>query len=162
MSAFGRKFSPERRISIPHFCTAKSDRSPRMVDTELISRKLSRLQGYVDELKAATDISREKYRSDIRTKAFVERFLHLAIEEVIDIANHIVSFEQWREPSGYRDLLQVLSEKEVIPEKQLSRFQNMISFRNMLVHRYEHIASPAPRSSACRPNASWAPSAEPC
>lgn len=110
-----------------------------MVDIELISRKLSRLQGYVDELKAATDITWEKYRSDLRAKAFVERFLHLAIEEVIDIANHIVSFEQWREPSGYRDLLQVLSEKGIIPEKQLSRFQNMASFRNMLVHRYENI-----------------------
>jgi len=110
-----------------------------MVDIELISRKLSRLQGYVDELKAATDITWEKYRSDLRTKAFVERFLHLAIEEVIDIANHIVSFEQWREPSGYRDLLQVLSEKEIIPKNQLSRFQNMASFRNMLVHRYENI-----------------------
>lgn len=110
-----------------------------MVDVELISRKLSRLQGYVDELKAATDITWEKYRSDLRTKAFVERFLHLAIEEVIDIANHIVSFEQWREPSGYRDLLQVLSEKEIIPKNQLSRFQNMASFRNMLVHRYENI-----------------------
>lgn len=110
-----------------------------MVDIELISRKLSRLQGYVDELKAATDITWEKYRSDLRTKAFVERFLHLAIEEVIDIANHIVSFEQWREPSGYRDLLQVLSEKDIIPKKQLSRFQNMASFRNMLVHRYENI-----------------------
>jgi len=110
-----------------------------MVDVELISRKLSRLQGYVDELKASTDITWEKYRSDLRTKAFVERFLHLAIEEVIDIANHIVSFEQWREPSGYRDLLQVLSEKEIIPKNQLSRFQNMASFRNMLVHRYENI-----------------------
>ena len=110
-----------------------------MVDIELISRKLSRLQGYVDELKASTDITWEKYRSDLRTKAFVERFLHLAIEEVIDIANHIVSFEQWREPSGYRDLLQVLSEKEIIPKNQLSRFQNMASFRNMLVHRYENI-----------------------
>ncbi len=69
----------------------------------------------------------------------MERFLHLAIEEVIDIANHIVSFEQWREPSGYRDLLQILSEKGIIPEKQLPRFQNMASFRNMLVHRYENI-----------------------
>ena len=110
-----------------------------MVDIELVSRKLSRLQGYVDELEAAKDINWEKYRSDLRSRAFVERFLHLAIEEVIDVANHIVSFEQWREPSGYRDLLKILSEKGIIPEDQLSRFQNMASFRNMLVHRYENI-----------------------
>lgn len=110
-----------------------------MVDTELISRKLSRLASYVNELKSATDITWEKYQTDLRTKAFVERYLHLAIEEVIDIANHIVSFEQWREPAGYRDLLLILSEKGVIPKNQLSTFQNMASFRNMLVHRYENI-----------------------
>ena len=65
-----------------------------MVDNELISRKLSRLQAYVDELKAAQDITWKKYQSDLRSKAFVERYLHLAIEEVLDIANHIVSFHQ--------------------------------------------------------------------
>lgn len=93
-----------------------------MVDIELISRKLSRLQGYVDELKEATDISWEKYRSDLRARAFVERYLHLAIEEVIGIANHIVSFERWREPSDYRDLLRILSEKKIIPEEQPIRW----------------------------------------
>ena len=110
-----------------------------MVDNELISRKLSRLQAYVDELKEANDITWEKYQSDVRSKAFVERYLHLAIEEVLDIANHIVSFHQWREPIGYRDLLLILSEKGIIPTDQLTKFQNMASFRNMLVHRYETI-----------------------
>ena len=110
-----------------------------MVDDELISRKLSRIQFYVDELRAATDITWEKFSADVRTRAFVERYLHLAIEEIIDTANHIVSFCQWREPAGYRDLMRILSEKGVIPEDQLPIFQNMASFRNMLVHRYEVI-----------------------
>jgi len=35
-----------------------------MVDTELISRKLSRLQSYVDELRAATDVSWETCSGD--------------------------------------------------------------------------------------------------
>ena len=110
-----------------------------MVDAELISRKLSRLQEYVDALREAPDITWAVYRKDIRAKAFVERYLHLAIEEVINIANHIVSFHQWREPAGYRDLLLILSERGVIPEDHLPTFQNMASFRNMLVHRYETI-----------------------
>ncbi|MFP4668764.1 MAG: type VII toxin-antitoxin system HepT family RNase toxin [Desulfobacterales bacterium] len=110
-----------------------------MVDDELISRKLSRLQGYVDELRGATDITWEKFSTDLRARAFVERYLHLAIEEVIDTANHIVAFQRWREPAGYRDLIRILSEKGIIPEDQLSTFQNMASFRNMLVHRYEVI-----------------------
>jgi len=110
-----------------------------MVDKELLSRKLSRLRSYVEVLKCAEDITWEKYRSDLRAKAFVERYLHLAIEEVIDIANHFVSFYKWREPTGYRDLFSILKEHGIIKEKHLPTFQNMASFRNMLVHRYETI-----------------------
>jgi uncharacterized protein YutE (UPF0331/DUF86 family) len=108
-----------------------------MVDKELLSRKISRLRSYTEALKSAEDIDWEKYKSDLRAKAFVERYLHLAIEEVIDIANHLISFFKWREPTGYRDLFQILKEHGIMSEKDLPTFQNMASFRNMLVHRYE-------------------------
>ncbi len=110
-----------------------------MVDNELLSRKISNLQSYVSGLEAADDINWEKYLNDARSRAFVERYLHLSIEEVIDIANHLVSFCAFREPAGYRDLFSVLHEQGVIPENQLMTFQNMASFRNMLVHWYEKI-----------------------
>ena len=85
-----------------------------MVDKELLSRKLSFLQNYVSELKQADDINWEKYTVDPRTRAFVERYLHLAIESVFDIANNL-------------------------PKETLHSFQEMASFRNILVHRYEKI-----------------------
>jgi uncharacterized protein YutE (UPF0331/DUF86 family) len=110
-----------------------------VVDKELLSKKLSQLQTYLDELKQAEDITWTKYQSDLRSRAFVERYLHLAIEEVMDIANHLVSFHKWREPAGYRDLFLILFEHGIIPKDQLATFQNMASFRNMLVHRYERI-----------------------
>ena len=110
-----------------------------MVDKELLSRKISNLSYYISELKSAKDINWKKYTSDSRSRAFVERYLHLAIEEVFDIANHLVSFCRWREPTGYRDLFSVLQEQGVIPDNLLSTFQNMASFRNMLVHHYEKI-----------------------
>ena len=110
-----------------------------MVDKELLSRKISRLRSYTEALISAEDIDWEKYKSDLRAKAFVERYLHLAIEEVIDIANHLISFFKWREPTGYRDLFQILKEHGILNERDLPTFQNMASFRNMLVHRYETI-----------------------
>ena len=60
-------------------------------------------------------------------------------KELLDIANHFVSFYQWREPAGYRDLLMILTEHGILPQEHLIVFQNMASFRNMLVHRYENI-----------------------
>ena len=110
-----------------------------MVDKELLSRKLSRLRSYVEALKYAEDIDWGKYQSDLRARTFVERYLHLAIEEVMDIANHLISFYKWREPTGYRDLFQILKEEGIVSERYLPTFQNMASFRNMLVHRYESI-----------------------
>lgn len=110
-----------------------------MVNKELVSRKLSQLREYLAALQDAKDITRQSYRADIRTRAFVERYLQLCIEKIIDIGNHLVSFYRWREPEGYRDLFQVLHENGVIPEGCLSTFQNMASFRNMLVHRYEQM-----------------------
>ena len=106
-----------------------------MVDRELLLRKTSKLLYYIHQLQEAGDIDWEKYTTDPRSKAFVERYLHLAIEEVFDIANHLVSFCRWREPSGYRDLFTVLKERDVIPVALLPTFQNMASFRNMLVHQ---------------------------
>jgi uncharacterized protein YutE (UPF0331/DUF86 family) len=108
-----------------------------MVDKELLSRKLSQLREYLVALRNADDITWKKYEEDIRTRAFVERYLQLCIEKVIDIGNHFVSFHRWREPDGYRDLFHVLYENGIIPEEHLKTFQNMASFRNMLVHRYE-------------------------
>jgi uncharacterized protein YutE (UPF0331/DUF86 family) len=110
-----------------------------MVDTELISRKISNLLNYISELEAADDITWNTYTQDARARAFVERYLHLAIEEILDISNHFVSFYSWREPAGYRDLFLILSEQGVIPPEKLVTLQNMASFRNMLVHRYEKI-----------------------
>jgi len=108
-----------------------------MVDRELLSRKISQLREYLAALRNADDITWQKYDEDLRLRAFVERYLQLCIEKVVDIGNHFVSFHRWREPEGYRDIFQVLRENNVIPREHLETFQNMASFRNMLVHRYE-------------------------
>lgn len=110
-----------------------------MVDKELLSRKISQLREYLTTLQKSEDITWSRYEEDIRSRAFVERYIHLCIEKVIDIGNHLISFERWREPEGYRDIFQILHENDVIPMTHLAKFQDMASFRNMLVHRYEKI-----------------------
>ena len=110
-----------------------------MVDMDILSRKLSLLRDYLRQLEQAEDITWSKYTSDIRAKAFVERYLHLCVEEVLDICNHIIADKNWREPQSFRDLFTILQEQEVISRNDLQLFQNMASFRNLLVHRYDSI-----------------------
>ncbi len=110
-----------------------------MVNEEVIFRKISKLRGYVDELRRARDISWDSYKRNIRDRAFVERYIHLAIQSVFDIANHVISYEKWEEPETYREIFEVLVAHRVLPEHRLTDFQNMASFRNMLIHHYEKI-----------------------
>ena len=107
-----------------------------MVDRVLLERILADIRSHVQELRDATDITWEKYRADKRARRFVERTLHVIIEACIDVAQHIIADEKFREPDSYRDTFTVLSENGIIPTSELGRFENMAAFRNLLVHYY--------------------------
>lgn len=110
-----------------------------MVNGDIIHRRLSRLREYVSALREAEDITWETYRRNRRERAFVERYLHLAIQTVFDIANHVIAFQGWKEPETYRETFAVLAEHGILPEENVSDFQRMAAFRNMLVHHYESV-----------------------
>ena len=111
----------------------------RMVNKILIERILSDINLNLNDLKNASDITWEVYRVDKRARRFVERTLHILIEASIDIAQHIISDQKFREPANYRDTFVVLAENNIIQSKDLTQFENMASFRNLLVHYYEKV-----------------------
>ena len=111
----------------------------RMVNRILLERILANIKSNVKELRDAKDISWDIYRTDVRARRFVERTLHITIEGCIDAAQHIISDEQMREPTSYRDSFTVLTENKILLPEDLQRFENIASFRNLLVHYYEKV-----------------------
>jgi len=111
----------------------------RMVNRVLLERILVDIKTNVKELRDANDITWDIYRTDVRARRFVERTLHITIEGCIDAAQHIISDEGMREPASYRDTFAVLTENKILSPKDLSRFENIASFRNLLVHYYEKV-----------------------
>jgi uncharacterized protein YutE (UPF0331/DUF86 family) len=110
-----------------------------MVNDDVILKKTGKLKEYVDELRRAKDITWGKYQKDTRERAFVERYILIAIQTVFDIANHIISYQEWKEPETYRETFDILASHGILPEEKVIDFQNMASFRNMLVHHYESV-----------------------
>ncbi len=110
-----------------------------MVDMILLERLVSDIKINIKDLKQASDITWEVYQTDKRSRRFVERTLHITIEACLDAAHHIISDEQFREPSSYRDTFAVLTENKILTTDDLERFHKMASFRNLLVHYYERI-----------------------
>jgi len=63
----------------------------------------------------------------------------MAVEACLDIANHIISYEGYREPIDNKDIFQVLFEQEIIDEKLKESLKKMAQFRNVIVHDYVRI-----------------------
>ena len=108
-----------------------------MVEKEIIKRKLSFLEEYYNDLqKTAKDLSWDDFKKDKILRRFIERTLHMAIETCLDISNHIISYESYREPKNNQDIFQVLIENEIIDTKKGEELKKMAQFRNVIVHDY--------------------------
>jgi len=110
-----------------------------LVDKILIGRKLTQLDTYLGQIKEFSKVSITAYKNDWRMQRIVERTLQMLIELCIDIANHIISDESMRLPSGYADTFMVLMEKKVINRNLFKTMDKMAKFRNVVVHQYEKI-----------------------
>lgn len=110
-----------------------------MANKFIIEKALETISVNLKELRNSTDIDWRVYQSDIRSRRFVERTLHVMIEACLDVAHHIISSEEMREPGTYREAFVVLSENGIIPEPELKNFEKIAMFRNLLVHYYEKV-----------------------
>lgn len=110
-----------------------------MVNQLIMERLFSLIKGYLNDLKPVRGISFSQYSKDIRLQRFVERTLQIAIEACLDIGNHIISDEGFREPQDNRDIFRVLRENGIISEGLQKKLENMASFRNLIVHSYAKI-----------------------
>ena len=112
-----------------------------MVNHQLIENKLAQLAGYLADLIESQDVEQKEYLADKKTQRYVERTLHLAIECCLDIGNHLIADNNWREPINNKDVFAVLEENRVISSSLLSDLGKMAQFRNVLVHDYARVES---------------------
>ena len=110
-----------------------------MVDKLLIGRKLVQIDTYLKQIGDFSKISLNRYKINWKTQRIVERTLHVLIEVCIDIANHIISDQEMRLPTGYADIFKVLMENKVMGKNLCRTLEKMAKFRNIVVHQYETI-----------------------
>lgn len=107
-----------------------------MVRRDIVLSRVDKLKEYISFLENIKNYTREEYVRDPLVYGSSERFLHLAIECVLDIGNHIISDMRYRKPDSNRDIFQVLFENGIFDETLEDNLCNMASFRNILVHDY--------------------------
>ncbi|HEX5661330.1 MAG TPA: DUF86 domain-containing protein, partial [Polyangiales bacterium] len=110
-----------------------------VVDAIVLRRRLDALLGYLDRLERFRAIERATFITDSDTHHLAERFLHLAMESVLDIANHLIADASLEAPETYRDAFHVLARHGVITAELAEPMQRWAGFRNVLVHAYLEI-----------------------
>ena len=107
-----------------------------MVDRDLLSNRLSALEGYLANLRTFREVPRERFVEEGTFHHLAERYLHLACECVLDIAQHIISDLGLRQSRGYRDAIEVLREEGILDDDLADSMKGWMGLRNVLVHLY--------------------------
>lgn len=104
-----------------------------------IASKLETLRGYVKLLRDYQNCKLEDLKSNLTLRGAVERYMELALECTLDIGEMIISAERLRKPETYREIIEILGEKDILSKEFADEFAPAAGFRNILVHGYADI-----------------------
>ena len=101
---------------------------------EVISTRVKKLNCYLGQLKSLQNIDLQKFKDDPKIHFTAERCLHLAIESVLDMGNHLIAASGMEEPKDYEDIVTTLGKAKVFPPEFVGKVKGLGKFRNILVH----------------------------
>lgn len=104
------------------------------MDGSLIEKRLAHILSTVDQLDR---LGRPKLLdSDPVQLGYTIYALQTAVQAAIDVAAMIVTERKLGEPSTNRQMFEMLAIDGWIPEDDISLWKRIVSFRNIVVHRY--------------------------
>jgi len=109
------------------------------IKAEVLRKRLNKLDEYLAILRGLQKYSFDEFIADPQHYGSVERFLHLAIEAINDMGNHVVAELDLGEVNWYSDIPALLARADHIDDSLQEKWIRMIGFRNPLVHEYIEI-----------------------
>lgn len=110
-----------------------------MIDVDLMRRKLSRLNMYLEKLKPVSEKSLKEYKKDAYLRYSAERLIQLIVECASDINNHVVVERKKRPPEDYVNSFVKAAEEGLISQGLADRIKHSGGMRNILVHEYMEV-----------------------
>jgi uncharacterized protein YutE (UPF0331/DUF86 family) len=107
-----------------------------MIDADVVTRRLLAMNEALTELQRPEAGDPRALASDRTLRAAVERWLQVAIEACIDLADHVVASEGWTPPESSRAAFLALAAHGRIDGALATRLGRAGALRNLLVHDY--------------------------
>lgn len=107
-----------------------------MSNLTVIENKISEARKYLTILERYKQYSQEKIVNDVDIKGALERYLYLAAQSVIDLADAIIAYKKFRKPTTLSESFFILNEEKIISEELMEKMVKMTGFRNTIAHDY--------------------------
>lgn len=109
--------------------------SPGRCDPAVVRRHLLALDTALQTLRGHQGRPLEALDIDREERWIVERGLQLCVQNVIDVATHLV-VSAGRDVPDYGTAIDHLGDLDIVPKAFASRLRPMAGFRNVIVHGY--------------------------
>jgi uncharacterized protein YutE (UPF0331/DUF86 family) len=110
-----------------------------VVDIDLIIAKAASVRTHLDRIAAKTGDNVQLFLGDLDRQDVVSFNLHLAVENCIDIAAHIISENDWGVPGSASEMFYILESKGILAPELAERMIKAVGLRNLIVHEYGNI-----------------------
>jgi uncharacterized protein YutE (UPF0331/DUF86 family) len=107
-----------------------------LVDPEVFDRRLAKLEVLISDLRGLAATPVDEFTSSRALQAQAERWLQVAVETCIDLANHIIADRGLPTPGTYREAFSTLAEHGVLDPDLAEQMSAWAGLRNLLVHLY--------------------------
>lgn len=110
-----------------------------MTNVFIIENKISAIRKYLKILKGYQKYQKSQIEKDVDIKGMVERYLYLACQATIDLAEAVMAFKQFRKPTALSENFHILNEEKIISKALTEKMVGMVGFRNIVAHDYAKI-----------------------
>lgn len=110
-----------------------------MTNISVIENRISLAKKYIKILARYRKYSQKEIEADIDIHGAAERYLFLAVQATIDVAESVVAYKKLRKPTTMSEAFHILNEEDIISKKLAEKMINMTGFRNIIVHGYDKI-----------------------
>jgi uncharacterized protein YutE (UPF0331/DUF86 family) len=110
-----------------------------MTNLSVIENKISAARKYLKILEKYKQYSQAEIENDVDRRGAVERYLYLALQSAIDLADATIAYKNFRKPITLSESFHILEENGIIPQELAEKMVRMTGFRNVVAHDYEKL-----------------------
>lgn len=109
------------------------------IQKQAIREKLEKLEQATKSLEKYKKVPKEDFLINFTINSAAMYNMILGIEVIVDIGGHFLNVVYGVSPKEYKEVLEMLGEYEIVPEKFAKENIEMAKFRNLIIHAYMKI-----------------------